>query len=468
MNSTAKFLAAAAAALLATAATLQAQDKEAVQRAKNYTAPTEKEVLENIDHWRDLKFGMIIHWGVYSQIGAIESWSLCPEDVWWMHQPEGMAYNDYRTMYENLYRVFNPVHFDPEDWARKAKRAGMKYVIFTTKHHDGFNMYDTKYSDYKITSKYCPFHTDSRADIAAKVLDAFRGEGLSAGVYYSAIDWHSNDFWWDFFPPKDRYTNYDPEKYPEKWQAYQDFVVNQIDELTSGKYGDIQTVWIDHTKVSDKYKAPYPWDRILATVRKNQPGAMMVCRGVGGLYENYVTPEQTIPDQIIDNPWESCFTMTRSWAYRPGFIYKSTAKILGMLVKIVSRGGNLLLNVAPSPEGTLEKEAVERLEEIGEWMDVNAEGIYATRPYALYGNENIFCTTKDGAVYAFYVPSEEDGPMPESIMLPGIEVKDAAMLGCKGRLRTEKCDGGTLVKIPESIRKNAPCKHIWCVKLHTK
>lgn len=444
---------------------VSAQDKAAVDRAGRYVQADEPEVRANVERWQDMKFGMIIHWGVYSQIGAIESWSLCPEDIWWMHQPEGMSYNDYRTMYENLYRVFNPVWFNPSDWAEAAKNAGMKYVIFTTKHHDGFNMYDTAFSDYKVTSEYCPFHTDSRSDITKEVLAAFREKGLDTGIYYSAIDWHSNDFWWDFFPPKDRYINYDPVKYPDRWQNYKNFVINQINELTSGKYGDIQTVWIDHTHVTDKYDAPYPWEDILKTVRKNQPGAMLVCRGVEGKYENYITPEQTIPDHILDCPWESCFTMTRSWAYRPGFEYKSTATILSMLVKIVSRGGNLLLNVAPGPDGRLEDTAIRRLKEIGEWMSVNSEGIYGTKPYALDGDSHLFCTSKDGYIYVFYVPDDESIPMPKTIYLPGIESSNVSLLGTGKKLGIKSDSSGTTVSIPTSLSKSFSYHHIWCLKV---
>jgi len=437
------------------------------ERGGAYIPPVEEDVKENIAAWQDMKFGMFIHWGTYSIRGIVESWSLCPENVDWQFKsrPQNESYEDYVRGYEALQTQFNPVEFDPAKWAEAARYAGMKYVVFTTKHHDGFTMYDTAESDYKITSSKCPFSSNPRADIAKEIFDAFRAAGLKAGAYYSIADWHHQDYWWDYFPHKDRKINYDTAKFPEKWPRFQDFMVAQINELTCGAYGDLSMLWFDLCNPSNGSSAPVPWERMAAVARANQPGIMTVARHTHTIWENYCTPEQAIPEDILEYPWESCITMTNSWSWRPDAKYKTTGELLTLLVKIVARGGNFLLNVGPSSKGTLDSEAYVRLREIGDWMKVNGEGIYRSKPFALGGN--VFGTTVDGAVYAFYVPesSSSDG-LPSEIFIPNVSASSIKMLGAeKVRLKYVTADGGIKVTIPESLRRNLPCEHIWCIKI---
>jgi len=174
-----------------------------------YQYPSDPAVLANLEEWQELKFGLFMHWGPYSQWGIVESWSLCPEDrPFTSVRPADMSYFDYVKAYENLKTTFNPIKFDPVKWAKAAKYAGMKYVVFTTKHHDGFNMFDTKQTDYKITSQNCPFSSNPKANIAKEIFNAFRNENMMAGSYYSIADWNCKDYWWDYFPPVDRNINY--------------------------------------------------------------------------------------------------------------------------------------------------------------------------------------------------------------------------------------------------------------------
>lgn len=438
------------------------------QEKPAYIPPLEQDVKDNIAQWQDLKFGMFIHWGAYSQIGVVESWSICPEDIEWQYNRRGDNYFEYLNMYENLRKVFNPVKFEPEKWAEAAEYAGMKYVVFTTKHHDGFCMYDTKLTDYKITDQASIFHENPRSNIAKEIFNAFRDRGIQTGAYLSIADWHNEDYWWRFFPPKDHYINYDAEKRPEKWQRFQDFVVGQVDELTNGDYGKLNLLWFDLCTPSVKYKAPMDWERIAATARRNQPGIMTVARYTHTIYENYITPEQEIPDTALDCPWESCITMTSTWSWRKVSAYKPTREILDMLVSIVSRGGNLLLNVGPSPLGELDATAYERLREIGDWMKINSEAIYGTRAHAPYQTGNVYYTEKDGKVYAFYMAAEGEEVIPSEVNIGPIvpsSVKGIRMLGCKGYLKWTETESGTTVKIPESIRRSLPCQHIWCLEI---
>jgi len=210
-----------------------------------YTWPADEKVLQKLEEWQDLKFGLLMHWGAYSQWGIVESWSICPEDYGWCERKKGSDpgnYFTYKKEYENLQLTFNPVGFEPERWANAARNAGMKYVVFTTKHHDGFSMFDSRYTSYKVTDPACPFHVNPRANIALEVFNAFRAKGLWAGAYFSKPDWHSEYYWDPVFPPLDRNVNYDPETYPEKWEKFVEFTHNQILELMTD-YGKIDILW---------------------------------------------------------------------------------------------------------------------------------------------------------------------------------------------------------------------------------
>ena len=359
-----------------------------------YVPPSDPLVQQKLEQWKDLKFGLLMHWGPYSQWGVVESWSICPEDEdWCRRKPEhGATYGEYVKNYEALATTFDPVKFDPSKWAKAAKEAGMKYMVFTTKHHDGFCLFDTKTTDYRITSPRTAFGDDPRANVTKHIFDAFRTEGFWTGAYFSKPDWHSDDYWWRYFPPRDRSVNYMPTKHPERWQAFKDYTFTQIEELMTG-YGPVDILWLDggwvrplssiDTSVSWQKAITIEQDidmpRIATMARKHQPGLLVVDRTVGGEYENYVTPEGHVPDADLGVPWETCMPMGTSWSWVPNEKYKSTDEIIRTLVNVVSRGGSLLLNVAPGPDGQLDSTAYERLKEVGEWLKVNGEAVYGTR-----------------------------------------------------------------------------------------
>ena len=428
-----------------------------------YIAPTDPLVQQKLEQWKDLKFGLLMHWGPYSQWGVVESWSICPEDEdWCRRKPEhGATYSEYVKNYEALQTTFDPVKFNPDKWARAAKDAGMKYVVFTTKHHDGFCMFDTKLTDYCVTDPKCPFHDDPRANLAKGVFDAFRNEGLWTGAYFSKPDWHSPYYWWPYFPPKDRNVNYLPTRYPERWQQFKDFTSGQIEELMTG-YGPMDILWLDGGQVRplNTIDTNVSWQKailidqnidmasIAAMARKHQPGLLVVDRTVGGEYENYVTPEGHVPDADLGVPWETCMPMGTSWSWVPNEKYKSTDEIIRTLVSVVSRGGSLLLNVAPGPDGQLDSTAYVRLKEVGEWLKVNGEAVYGTRALPcedpkVIGGTGVYRGTKSdrkSTAYLFLEP-EASG----EIRLPWWafrEVKAASLLasGKALPLRLEKID----------------------------
>ena len=227
---------------------------QAIYEDERYVPETDPLASAKIKQWQGLKFGLLMHWGTYSQWGIVESWQLCPEDEGWCQRTAGKnthSYFDYKKEYEGLKNTFNPSKFDPNLWAKAAKDAGMRYVVFTTKHHDGFCMFDSKYTNYKVTDKDCPFSANPKANIAKEVFSAFRNQGLWAGAYFSKPDWHCDSYWDPYYPPFDRNVNYDPEAHPEKWNKYVEFTHNQILELLSD-YGKIDILWLDGGWVAKK------------------------------------------------------------------------------------------------------------------------------------------------------------------------------------------------------------------------
>jgi alpha-L-fucosidase len=439
------------------------------ETSAGYDKPTEALVNENLDQWQDLKFGLFMHWGTYSQWGVIESWTLCPED-WIDRKPEhGKTYFDYVTNYENLQKTFNPTDFNPKKWADAAKAAGMKYVVFTTKHHDGFAMYDTKESDYKITSPNTPFSSNPKADVTKEIFNTFRTDGFKIGAYFSKPDWHSDYYWWRYFPPKDRNVNYETKKYPERWEKFKNFTYNQINELTSN-YGKVDILWLDGGQVrpSETNNQDIDMDRIGGMARKNQPGIIVVDRTVPGKWENYVTPEQAIPERPLDKPWESCITMGDSFSYVPNDKYKSSKTIVETLIRIISRGGNYLLNIAPGPKGDFDQVAYDRLKDLADWMKINGSAVFATRTIAPFHQGDYYYTrSKDNKEINVFHLSEGDvyqKPVEYVFEVPeNFKVGQLHILGHKGKLKWSQQGNQVHVQRPATDLKYAAT-----IQLHSK
>ncbi|MBB6127555.1 alpha-L-fucosidase [Mucilaginibacter lappiensis] len=450
--------------------------------SKQYVPPGDPLVEQKLTEWQDLKFGLFMHWGTYSQWGVVESWSICPEDEGWTQRrgPYGATYNGYKAAYENLQTTFNPVKFNPEKWVQAAKDAGMKYVIFTTKHHDGFCMFDTKETDYKITSSKTPFSTNPRSNVTKEVFNAFRKENFMIGAYFSKPDWHTENYWWPYFPPKDRNVNYDPKKYPERWQKFKDFTYNQISELMTG-YGKVDILWLDGGWVRPKksidstvewqrgiqYDQDIDMPKIAAMGRQKQPGLIVVDRTVSGQYENYTTPEQEVPEVPLNHPWESCITMGNSWSYVPGDHYKSVQQIVQLLVKIVSRGGNLLMNIGPGPDGDWDPVAYERLKGISSWININGEGIYNSKSVAPYSTRNIFYTKakNDKAIYAFMLSDKEKVTLPATVSIKAGKPRKVILLGSKQNLKWKQQNNEIVISIPVVLQQNSGLNDAACFKL---
>jgi len=459
---------------------------------ERYVPETDPLVLENLAHWQDVKFGLLMHWGPYSQWGVVESWSICAEDEGWCKRSLE-DYIEYKRRYEGLKTTFNPVRFDPAAWARAARDAGMKYVVFTTKHHDGFSMFDSKYTDYKVTSPESPFHTNPKANIAKEVFDAFRAQGLLVGAYFSKPDWHSEYYWWPNFATPDRNVNYDPARYPERWKAFVEFTHNQVLELMSD-YGKIDILWLDggwvKRRTTDEIERSYAerigesasgfiksrvvnqdirMDELVAKARQKQPGLIVVDRAVYGRNQNYLTPENRVPDMPLPYPWESCIISGGGWSFTPGAKYMSGREAVHLLVDIVAKGGNLLLNVAPGPDGTWQQGAYDLLRDMGAWMKVNGDAIYGSRPIAPYKDGKVRMTSqKDGSAFFLYLADENETVMPREIRVTSHRPAQGArvtLLGASAPLTWRAEGDGFVVTIPGSVRASAPCRYAWTIKV---
>jgi alpha-L-fucosidase len=459
---------------------LSAQEQES-----RYVPETDPLVLEKLEKWQDLKFGLLMHWGTYSQWGIVESWSICAEDEGWCRR-KNPNYVEYKREYENLQTTFNPVQFDPEKWAMAAKNAGMKYVIFTTKHHDGFSMFDTKLTDYRITGERTPFHTNPKANIAKEIFNAFRAQGLWAGAYFSKPDWHNENYWWLNFATPDRNVNYDVIKYPERWENFVQFTQGQIMELLGGDYGKIDILWLDggwvqkmtKEQVQNEITSPdynftriqsqdIRMDELVAKARQKQPGLIVVDRAVHGKNQNYLTPENRVPEKALSYPWESCIIAGGSWSWLPDAKYMSGKNAVQLLVDIVAKGGNLLFNIAPGPLGQWHEDAYRLLEDIGNWMKINNEAIYGTRAIAPYKEGKVCITRKGNNTIFIYYMADEGEIMPAQIGMKSFSLPGNAkitMPGIEASLKWKKSDNGFMIAIPEKIRKAPPSKYVWVLK----
>lgn len=340
----------------------------------NTFAQQTKNNPEREQWFMDMGFGMFIHWSMDSQLGAVISHSMVGADDNYMN-----------TFINELPKTFNPKRFDPEDWAVLAKLAGMQYVVFTTKHHSGFCMWDT------ATTRFNIMNTPFKRDIVKEVFDAFRKQGIAIGIYFSPEDFN---YLYENHLPLGRGQH--PMQYPSNNEGLMKLDKAQLKELLTN-YGKIDLIFFDGP-AGKRNNFQGPAIGLKEYVWQLQPD-IVVTRG------QMETPEQTLPDTPMPGPWEACFTMGTDWQYKPtNDPHKSGTEILNMLIDTRAKGGNLLLNVGPKPNGELQIEQEALLREIALWNTVNGESIHRVRSWEIVREGDVWFTRSkdnDHTVYAF-------------------------------------------------------------------
>lgn len=438
-------------------------------KEKDYIVPDDPLVKEKLEWFQDQKLGFMIHWGPYSQLGITPSWPLSDADASWCRDKRldwEVSGEEFKKQYYDLNKTFNPIRFEPEKWAASIKETGARYLIFTTKHHDGFCMWDTSYSDYKITNEECPFHTHRYADVCAHLFEACRKKGIAIAAYFSKADWHVDSYWNDNYGRgKYRYRgpSYHPSDEPQKWEEFVTFTHNQIKELAQN-YGKIDILWFDGGWVCERNGQNIRLGEIIDEIREFQPGLICADRTVGGPYENYVTPEQRIPEKPLMIPWESNLTLGTSFSYTYEDHYKSTRKVVSLLVDIVAKGGNLAINVGPQPDGRLPKPAMEVLKGMGNWLRIYGDAIYGTRVCAPYKKDGIAFTQKNRIIYAIQLFEEENVRVDTKVKIPySGEVKKVTMLDTGEETAFNVQGDGLLVTAPLYREAAAPIGRVFCL-----
>lgn len=339
------------------------------------------EERERRTEWfKEARFGMFLHWGLYA----------IPARGEWVKSTEKITTKEYNKYFEE----FDPVRYNPREWAKCAKEAGMKYAVLTTKHHDGFCLFDSAYTDYKSTNTKC------RRDLVSEYVEAFREEGIKIGFYYSLLDWHHPD-----------YPHYGDRQHPMRdneefkgvkhnWENYITYFHNQVRELLTN-YGKIDLIWFDFSYDNEKlagtefeHMSGQTWraTELVTMMRKLQPDIIIDNRLGGDARKedpdlhsgDFVSPECMMPStgelDVLGRPvpWELCLTLNENWGYAKNkpWDYKTTENVLHMLVECVSKNGNMLINVGPNAKGEFPKDSIRILKEIGEWMRINGESIY--------------------------------------------------------------------------------------------
>lgn len=360
--------------------------------------------------YQEARFGMFIHWGLYS----------IPARGEWIRSTERMTKEEYQKYFDE----FNPKDYDPKKWAKAAKEAGMKYIVFTAKHHDGFCLFDSKLTDYKVTNTSCG------RDLFAEYVEAVRAEGLRVGVYFTLIDWYHEDYphYGDKIHPMRDDKNYSNEF--RDFNRYLDYMHGQIREICTN-YGKLDVIWFDFS-YDDMRGEKWRATELINMVRSLQPDVIIDNRlemsgeGLGSLADcnptpyhgDFVSPEQIIPPNgLVDahgDPlvWEACITMNNNWGYHgTDRFFKPASMIIKKLVECVSKGGNMLLNVGPDAYGNIPAESMEILGQIGSWMKHNANSIYgcgmSLLPKPDYGR-----VTKKNNKYYFHMYENTIGPVP--------------------------------------------------------
>jgi alpha-L-fucosidase len=418
--------------------------------------------------FEEARLGMFIHFGPYSV--------LC-DGEWVMHDKSITVYD-----YHKLQHIFNPQRFDAKKWVAIAKGAGMKYITFTSRHHDGFSNWDTKQSNWNI------MHTPYGKDLVRQLADECHREGIKLIFYYSLLDWSREDY--SFTTGRTGQTT--GRTVQKDWDSYLGFMKAQLTELLTN-YGAIAGIWFDgewdqlpaenSVPHLSHEMSPVDWhfDEIYALIHSLQPDCMIANNHhlptLPG--EDYQAFEKDLPGenigglsahQIVSNrlPLETCETINNSWGYRlRDNNFKTTRQLVALIVKSAGYGANLLLNVGPMSSGEIDDTSISRLKEIGDWMKVNSEAIYGTQPIAPYKENKKAFTQKENQIYAIYLADEDETKLPSEIRIESFRPAKGSKvyaLGYDKPLSWKSSGAGFTVNIPPALQQHPPCENAWVIR----
>jgi len=402
------------------------------------------ENLKNREWFQDAKYGMFIHWGVYSTLAGGGDYGIAE---WIMNQKRIPI-----AQYENLATFFNPVYFDPKVWVSTAKAAGMKYITITSKHHDGFAMFDSKVSDWDIVNR-SPYGKD----VLKMLKEECDRQGIKLFFYHSQLDWHNPDY----YPRGGTGQEYTGRPESGNWNKYIEYMNAQLTELLTN-YGDIGGIWFDG--MWDKPDADWQLDKTYELIHKLQPGAligsnhhmapfpgedfMMFERDLPG--ENTMGFNQTSFD--VNIPLEMCETMNNSWGYNiKDRDFKSSRQLIQTMVKAAGYGANFLLNNGPMPNGRMQKETIDTLMKVGKWLEKYGESYYGTRKGPVVPHEWGVTTQKGKTIYVHLLDLKD-----ESVFLPGLtsKITGITLFDDNSKLKYIQNEAGTVITVPFSKRNN--------------
>lgn len=404
--------------------------------------PSEKN-LQNREWFRDAKFGLFIHWGMYCQLAGGGDQGIAE---WIMNQKKIPI-----VQYEKIPNFFNPIAFNPAEWVGMVKKAGMKYITITSKHHEGFAMYDSKVSVYNVVKR-----TPYGKDIIKMLKDECDKQGIKLFFYYSQLDWHHPDYF-----PRGR-TGQEYTGRPERgdWNKYIDYMNAQLSELLTN-YGEVGGIWFDG--MWDKPDARWRLDETYALIHKHQPGVLVGSNHHKAPFpgEDFQMFERDLPGEnsmgfnkagtISALPLEMCETMNGSWGFNiADNNYKSTKQLLQTLIKSAGYGANFLLNTGPMPNGKIQPENIDTLMVMGKWLEKYGETIYGTRKGPLSPTTWGTSTEKDGKVWIHVLDCKEEtlsiGKLPKKL-------KGAKFYDDQSKITFKETESGVIIKLPNSKKK---------------
>ncbi len=402
------------------------------------------ENLKNREWFQDAKYGLFIHWGVYSIMAGAGDKGIAE---WVMNQKKIPI-----SAYEKLPGYFNPTAFDADEWVAMVKKAGMKYITITSKHHDGFAMYDSKVSDYNIVNS-----TPYKKDILRQLKEACDKEGIKLFFYYSQLDWHHEDY----FPRGSTGQGYTGRPEKGDWNKYIDYMNAQLTELLTN-YGDIGGIWFDG--MWDRPDANWRLEETYALIHKLQPAALVGSNHHKAPFpgEDFQMFERDLPGQntmgysqtdvISALPLEMCETMNGSWGYNLiDRNFKSSKQLIQTMVRAAGANANLLLNTGPQPDGKIQKENIDTLMVVASWLEQNGETIYNTRKGSIEPRQWGVTTAKGNKVYVHILDWED-----ETLILPSLDkkVKRATLFSDGSKITFSENKLGLLLNVPANKRQD--------------